>query len=708
MKKVAWAGIIVLATLTSLIPLTYINADPETGFLGLKEDTVLQDMAWKVNFNIHIVSGGIAMLIGWMQFSQKLLRKHPNWHRSIGKIYFIAGLSCGLSGIVVGFYAHGGPIAQMGFVLAGCTYFYTTLMGYLRIRRKDVEGHMAMMAYSYSVCLAAVSLRLYSPLLAIALGDYTTAYRIVAWLSWIPNLFMANQVIKRWDMLGLGSALRHNITPKSNIAGPQNWLVRFWALELIVVLCALGGTLQAQQPVEANLLPGADMRIGNRSFKTMSGTIVVPENYAAQGSQNLKLPVLVIKSPNPEPAEPVFWLDGGPGGSNILSEQKVDLPSAANALQNHDLVCVGYRGVDGSVKLIAPQITKAFRGANHKLIGEKSLKKIKKSIERYTRELQASGTDINNYNILNVIEDIENVRKHLGYKQINLLAVSYGTRVAMLYAYKYPETIKRSVMIGACPPGYFLARPDNTDAVLSAYEKMALLTDTIALVETMKKAFNQMPRRWFVFRLDADKIKAGTVNGLYSVDLAVATLDAYKRAAQNGDYSGLFLLQKISDLSRPTTIGDVYAKTVSADMDMGIDYQQELNKPNSVLGGNMALLYANTADAWGIRPIPEMYRQYRTIAMETLVISGDLDHRTPASVTQTQLMPFLPNGKHLLLKNASHIDILRRVMMAPNFLQQFYDEGKLDERLLEDPEPINFVPKIKISKFKIALLGVLK
>jgi hypothetical protein len=207
MKKIAWGVIVFLAILVSLLPLMYINADTEVGFLELKEDEVLQNVVWQGSFYTHIISGGIAILIGWVQFSKKILNRYRQIHRFIGKIYVISGLFCGLSGVIIGFYAYGGPIAQTGFMTVGCIYFYTTLMGYLRIRNKDIVGHQTMMIYSYAVCLAAITLRLYSPLLTIALDDYTTAYRIVAWLSWVPNLFIARQVARRWATNGVSVAM---------------------------------------------------------------------------------------------------------------------------------------------------------------------------------------------------------------------------------------------------------------------------------------------------------------------------------------------------------------------------------------------------------------------------------------------------------------------------------------------------------------------
>ena len=62
---------------------------------------------------------------------------------------------------------------------------------------KDITTHQKMMTYSYAACLAAVTLRIYLPLLSFAFGDFIKAYLLVAWLSWVPNLIVAFYINKR-------------------------------------------------------------------------------------------------------------------------------------------------------------------------------------------------------------------------------------------------------------------------------------------------------------------------------------------------------------------------------------------------------------------------------------------------------------------------------------------------------------------------------
>ncbi len=52
------------------------------------------------------------------------------------------------------------------------------------------------MIISYALCFAAVTLRIWLPILEVVFGDFNTAYIITAWLCWIPNLIGALLFIK--------------------------------------------------------------------------------------------------------------------------------------------------------------------------------------------------------------------------------------------------------------------------------------------------------------------------------------------------------------------------------------------------------------------------------------------------------------------------------------------------------------------------------
>lgn len=54
-----------------------------------------------------------------------------------------------------------------------------------------------MMIYSYACCLAAVSLRIWQPLLTVSLDSFDLSYPISAWASWLLNLGIAYLIVRR-------------------------------------------------------------------------------------------------------------------------------------------------------------------------------------------------------------------------------------------------------------------------------------------------------------------------------------------------------------------------------------------------------------------------------------------------------------------------------------------------------------------------------
>lgn len=190
-NKVSWVVFVVLAIAIGLYPLTYFFIDRQFGLLGSKSEELLSNALWNIGFYGHIMLGGLALLIGWIQFSKKIRNAHLNWHRTIGKIYVVSAVVSSICGIYVGFYATGGIISAVGFICLGVIWLLTTVKAFLAAKNGDITLHKGMMIYSYAACFAAVTLRIWLPILNIIFDDFVIAYRIVAWLCWVPNVIFA-------------------------------------------------------------------------------------------------------------------------------------------------------------------------------------------------------------------------------------------------------------------------------------------------------------------------------------------------------------------------------------------------------------------------------------------------------------------------------------------------------------------------------------
>lgn len=191
MKKALWTSTGILAVMVGLYPVIYFVIDKRFGLLGSKPEALLIDDLYNAAFYGHIIFGGLALLIGWLQFSTKLRRTRISLHRIIGKTYVLSVLLSGLLGLYIALYATGGMIPMLGFISSDIVWLTTTILGIRAVVEKNFYKHQKFMIYSYAVCFSAVTLRIWLPLLEALMGNFLSAYRMVAWLSWIPNIMFA-------------------------------------------------------------------------------------------------------------------------------------------------------------------------------------------------------------------------------------------------------------------------------------------------------------------------------------------------------------------------------------------------------------------------------------------------------------------------------------------------------------------------------------
>lgn len=189
--------IALFAIIIGLYPGIYLINDRNFGILSSKSNELLANVFWNTAFYTHIILGGIALLIGWLQFNRKLRLRSPSMHRTIGKIYIVSVFFSSMAGIGLGFFATGGLISSTGFIFLGIIWFSTTLSAYLKARNMQIDQHRRLMIYSYAACFAAVTLRIWLPLLNIIFVDFILAYSIVAWLCWVPNLLFAHLLVRK-------------------------------------------------------------------------------------------------------------------------------------------------------------------------------------------------------------------------------------------------------------------------------------------------------------------------------------------------------------------------------------------------------------------------------------------------------------------------------------------------------------------------------
>jgi len=197
MKIFGWIIFAFLAIGVGLYPIIYLLINARFGLLSSKPDELLQSQLWNIAFYQHIFLGGVALLTGWLQFNERFRNRNLIIHRTLGKIYVVVCLLSGIAGLYLAFYATGGWVSGLGFGGLALSWLLSTSMAYFSIRNKEIDKHQQWMIRSYAFTFAAVTLRIYLPLSQIAQIDFIDAYRVIAWLCWVPNLLIAEWILSR-------------------------------------------------------------------------------------------------------------------------------------------------------------------------------------------------------------------------------------------------------------------------------------------------------------------------------------------------------------------------------------------------------------------------------------------------------------------------------------------------------------------------------
>ena len=179
-----------------------------------------------------------------------------------------------------------------------------------------------------------------------------------------------------------------------------------------------------------------------------------PEDAAHQ--REVKLALTRQRAPNSHGA--LLFIAGGPGQAGISP------PVSKNAatqplLRAYDIIGYSPRGVAPSLPTIAcPAPEESGQVYESKVFVESCI--------------QHMGADTLKYmSTRDAVEDVESIRRALGNERLNLVSYSYGTKVAALYAQRYPAHVRSVVLDGVVDlaEDYIHHAALNPRARLSAY-----------------------------------------------------------------------------------------------------------------------------------------------------------------------------------------------------------------------------------------------
>jgi pimeloyl-ACP methyl ester carboxylesterase len=190
------------------------------------------------------------------------------------------------------------------------------------------------------------------------------------------------------------------------------------------------------------------------------GYLVVPEDRSQPDGTQVRLAVAIIRSSAAQPApDPLFYLEGGPGGTAMYT---LDLWLSSRFVEQRDVVVFDQRGTGHSTpSLNCPEVSEwsysRFLSSPDGFL--------RKQILRCHSRLLDEGVNLAMYNSAANAADLNDLRRTLGYEQINLLGISYGTRLALTTMRDQPQHIRSVVLDSTYPPDVNLFAEQSTNTV---------------------------------------------------------------------------------------------------------------------------------------------------------------------------------------------------------------------------------------------------
>ena len=446
-----------------------------------------------------------------------------------------------------------------------------------------------------------------------------------------------------------------------------------------------GGLRYGQLAFEPCALSAA----GLEAVEAQCTTLEVPENHADPDGRRIELAIAWIPAKGEGEPDPVFMIAGGPGQSALESYPMVH-GAFADARRSRHVLLVDARGTGGS----HPLSCKDEEGENAFIDEENPTPEAARAFAERCLDQLDDDSDLRFYTTTDHIQDLDLVRELVGAEQVNLVGISYGTRVAQQYAARDPAHTRTVTLDSTVPNDLALGGEHARNLEDALTEQFARCRDTEACLQNLGDPAQNLAR--VRATLEAGNLAPvefrDPVSGEWISDTptfgdlaillrmyayqpaAAATLPLLLSEAANGRYQPL--------MAQSRMLLDNVSDTIMHGMQLSVmcteDYPELRANPDdagTVLGTELIDFSRAQCEAWPTGERPEGFREPLTGDVPVLAISGELDPVTPPRYGDA-IVEHLPNGRHLVLAGQGH-SVLGAGCM-PELFAQFLETADAD------------------------------
>jgi len=397
------------------------------------------------------------------------------------------------------------------------------------------------------------------------------------------------------------------------------------------------------------------------------GSIEVYENRAARAGRRIALNVVVIPAADPNPApDPVFWLEGGPGGAATGAVGPVSHQYLRGVRRNRDLVFVDQRGTGKSNPLNCDDI-----GDSPAELDRYSGPLFPRDLIRACRQKLERTADLRQYTTSIAMDDLDDVRAALGYAVVNLAGASYGTQAALVYMRRHPGHVRSAFLVGVAPPDFKLPLP----FARAAQHALDLMLADCAADRACHAAFPDAARefRSVLLRFDRGPLRVTMADPetraprtialeresyvehlrlmLYTT-FGAAQVPAIVHQAYRGNFLP-FQAAAAREAGARLSRGMYFSVTCSEDVPFITERQIAEETRGTFLGDRRVRAHQAACDEWPRAGVPGDYLDPVRSNVPTVLYSGDADGSTPGWIAAAAVR-FLSNGRQIVVPRTGH------------------------------------------------------
>lgn len=439
------------------------------------------------------------------------------------------------------------------------------------------------------------------------------------------------------------------------------------AAVLAVLAAPAGLAAQARDPGFPSLSEDAPAGTGELASCALDveggarcGVYRVWENRRTRRGRTVDVHVVVVGAIEPDDgvSDALTVFGGGPGAA--LTDGAERLAQAFRPHRRHrDLVLFDFRGTGRSGNLACDV---PYPGGLASRFG--TLFPVDHA--EACRDALSRRADLSWYHTGPTIDDVEEIRRWLGYSAFDLFGGSYGSREAQVYMRRYPGAVRTAVLNGVVAMGrstYLYAAAHLQTALETVFADCRADARCAGAYPELEGRFDEV-----IERLDRDpptvRVRGHEVSFSRGDFAYVLRGLLYGRSGEvpywidrawRGDWAEVatYYLARTDWVSDGFAAGYHFSTLCTEDVTRATPERVAEVTGGTFMGDHLIEAYRDVCRIWPAAPLPPGFGEPVRSPIPTLLLSGARDPVTPASFAE-EVGRFLPASLHVVVPGAGH------------------------------------------------------